>query len=339
MSLRNIDFWYWSRYFIDLYKDCPYSCIYCSTRKDASFTGITFIPGLPEEKEVIGLGLLSDIYHPDSQQNISLSNILELLNKRGYPVNILTKSDKILSNCDELKKFSEKARLRVTFTILTLDDELSTKLEGRAPKPSERLETLRMLRKADIPAGVAITPIIPHINDDETSLSKLVRESKRMGASWVLFSGFNPNASFLEYPLFNKLSSIYTDEEKLNKRYKKIKSFMVKILKEENLPIRIPRITLGLSSKKYYSHSISEYLFNISYLHELLGHELEMKRYRRVAYDINNMNMPLKSLAAKKKLGYIKGVNPEIEKVIEEVVYSGVSNFYTYLFKKVTSEV
>jgi DNA repair photolyase len=224
-------------------------------------------------------------------------------------VNIVTKSTTLVKDLPLLKKFSEKDRIRVTITILTLDDELALKLEGSSPPPSARFEALRVFRKAGIPAGLAITPIIPLVNDKDDLIEQLVLAAKRSDASWVLFSGFNPTSLFLGSSLWKKTAKIYTD-------------------------IRIPRITLNVYDTMYSSRVVSEYLFNISYLYELMDNHIEMLRFRRAGYEIEGLTASLKSIVVGKKLGFVKGINPEIEKTVEEILFANGSTLLSSLYKK-----
>ena len=301
IRLQNMDFWYWSQYFIDIYQNCPFRCCYCNTQKYKNLKGYSFVPALPEKKDVIGLGLMCDIYGHDTEGNQKTRNILGLLDKNRYPVNIVTKSDMIINDLDILKQFSRKGHVRVTFTILTLDEKLSQRLEGNAPRPAERLKALNILRREGIDAGVAVTPIIPCVNDDEKELAQLVKASKDMGAGWVLFSGFNPVRSFLQNPVWAESAELHTDKKNLDKHYSRIKKFMIKLLIQEKLPFRIPRITLNAFDRKYHSNLVSEHLFNISYLYELMSRDMEMLRYRRAGYKINGIIESLKHKVFSKK--------------------------------------
>src|SRR3546814_19248714 len=60
-------------------------------------------------------------------------------------------------------------------------------MEPRAPTPQRRLEALRTLNAAGVPAGVLTAPLIPAINDahDETLLAAAVRAGARH-AGYVL---------------------------------------------------------------------------------------------------------------------------------------------------------
>jgi hypothetical protein len=337
--LKTLDFWYWVRYYIDIYRECPYGCEYCNTRKKTHFTGLTFIRGIPEEKETIGLGLLSDIYSWRDRENETAHEILELLDRGGYGLNILTKSDQIIHDSDILARFAQMDRVRVTFTVLTLDEQLARNLEGHSPTPGKRLEALNILRGKGIPAGVAITPIIPCVNDEERALSDLVEACRDAGAQWVLFSGFSVVPKFLQNPLWEEVNLLHKDSERLGKRYETVKKLLIPLLRKDGLPIRIPRITFTLYNKKRTTQKVSEYLFNISYLYELLEDDVRMMRYRRAAYMIEKISASLATIVSNRELGYIKGVNPEIENVIEEIVLSGESNLYSTLSRTIYSEV
>ncbi len=334
MSLNRIDYWFWCRYFIDVYPECPYNCSYCNTLRRGFVRGLNYIHGLPGKGSTIGLGLVSDIYHAQPENNKVTRSILEILLDREHEVSIQTKSTTIAHDLDLLRQFAKRQSLRVTFTILTLDTHIWKKIEGHAPSPEERLHTLSILAEADIPVGIAILPIIPSLTDDRQELTRLVREAKHRGAEWVLFSAFTPVKSFLERPTMGSVKALINDEESLTLRYREIKHFMIDLLRGEELSLRIPRPNPGPPDLHFHNRSVSEYLFNISYYHELLENPVESARFRRAAHQVNDLRTSIKSIVFKKKLGYIKGINPEIEKVIEDIVVNGKCALYEELKQK-----
>ena len=374
VSLPKIDFWYWCRHFVDLSRECPYGCAYCNTQRrtlrkgggcapgnwpegcnphDESrrvetgalpegglrlLPGLRLEAGLPQEKEVIGLGLLSEPFRTGDDETGVLSSALRSLYDAGYPINIVTKSgltSGISGELEMLKRFARRGFIRVTFTILTTDESLSRELEGRSPPPAERFQALAALRREGIPAGVALTPVIPRVNDGDERIADLVDEAKRCGASWFLFSGFDPVRSFLQDPRWKQAEELHGEAEKLNAYYRGLKKTLVSLLVDANLPMRIPRITLNLFRQRSSIRMVSEYLFNISYLYELMERDVEMMRYRRAAHELNRNPVSLRSLLADKKLGFVRGVNPEIERVIEEVLYTEKSSLYLSLRERV----
>jgi DNA repair photolyase len=339
MGLKHIDHWYWCRYFIDVYPECPYGCSYCNTRKRKSMGGINFYRGLPRKNSTVGLGLISDIYHPDPAFNRVATEILEILLRKNYRINIQTKSSRIVHDLKLLENFALNNSIRVTFTILSPDAVLSRQIEGNAPDPQERLKSLSALTKKGIPAGIAVTPVIPFLTDDQQSLTELVRTAKDMGAGWVLFSGFNPLKSFYQNPVMVEKRHFHQNERFLNRRYREIKEFMIDLLHREGLPFRIPRLNPEPGDVHHEAGIVSEYLFNISYYYELLEDSLQSLRYRRAAFNIDSLDESLKSIVFRKKLGYIKGINPEIESIIKEIIMQGTCSLFDELKETLSTRV
>jgi DNA repair photolyase len=323
MSLNRVDYWYWCRYFIDVYPECPFGCSYCHTACRRGVKGLNYIRGLPKSGTAIGLGLVSDLYSPDPGQGRASRSVLEILLDRDHLVSIQTKSTHVLHDLDILKQFASKTSLRVTLTMLTSNPVIAKCIEGHSPTPEARLETLAKLSEADIPAGIAITPIIPSLTDDRQALSRLVKEAKKRGARWALFSGFTPVSSFLKQSGMNRVRAIVENQRLMAERNAEIKRFMVDLLREEEMPVRIPRPHPGPPDQRYHKGVVSEQLFNISYYHELLGNTVDAARFRRAGHRINDMEASIKSIVFRKKLGYIRGINPEIESIIEEIIMTG----------------
>jgi DNA repair photolyase len=326
MRLGCIDHWYWCRYFVDVYPDCPFRCSYCNTRGRLAVRGIEAVRGLPSTRSTIGVGLISDLYHPEGVHNEAAGQLLQILLDSGHSISIQTKSSSLLGDLELLEEFSRRRAVQITLTVLTPNPELASRLEGLAPSPGERLDVVGRLVDRGIPTGVAITPIIPFLTDGFDELEDLVREAGKRGAGWVLFSGFNP-PSARRIASIPELASLHLDRELLDKRYREIKAFMIGLLHDAGMPMRIPRLNPNPLASGYHNSLIGEHLFNISYYFELLDNPLQAKRYRRAAHRISDLEYPLKSVVFKKKLGYIKGINPEIEGVILDILSKGSSSF------------
>ncbi|MGB7256722.1 MAG: radical SAM protein, partial [Pseudolabrys sp.] len=96
-----------------------------------------------------------------------MRRILEVLDAAGHPVGIVTKSALVLRDLDILARMAERKLVKVALSVTTLDAELARKMEPRAATPMRRLETLRRLAQAGVPATVMVAPIIPALNDME----------------------------------------------------------------------------------------------------------------------------------------------------------------------------
>jgi DNA repair photolyase len=74
-----------------------------------------------------------------------------------------------------------KNLVQVSISIATLDAEIARRLEPRAATPKRRLEVLRQLNHAGIPAGVIVAPIIPALTDHD--IENVLQAAKNAGAT------------------------------------------------------------------------------------------------------------------------------------------------------------
>ncbi|HET9583141.1 MAG TPA: radical SAM protein, partial [Bradyrhizobium sp.] len=72
-------------------------------------------------------------------------------------------------------------------SVTTLDAKLARTMEPRASTPPKRLEAIRQLAEAGIPANVMVAPVIPALNDSE--IERILDAAAHAGvkeASYVL---------------------------------------------------------------------------------------------------------------------------------------------------------
>jgi len=173
---------------INPYRGCEHGCVYCFARPTHAYLGLS--PGLdfeskllvkPEaaallEKElaapdyeprVIAIGTNTDPYQPIERRYQVMRRILEVLDKAGHPVGIVTKSALVLRDLDILARMAERNLAKVALSVTSLDAELARKVEPRAATPMRRLEALRRLSAAGVPTTVMVAPVIPALNDME----------------------------------------------------------------------------------------------------------------------------------------------------------------------------
>jgi DNA repair photolyase len=55
----------------------------------------------------------------------------------------------------------------VAISVTTLDRRLARRMEPRASTPSRRLEAVRRLSEAGVPAAIMVAPVVPALNDHE----------------------------------------------------------------------------------------------------------------------------------------------------------------------------
>jgi DNA repair photolyase len=173
---------------INPYRGCEHGCIYCFARPTHAFLGLS--PGLdfetklfmkpdaPEllERELsarnytprtIAIGTNTDPYQPIERRHAIMRRILEVLERAGHPVGIVTKSNLVTRDIDILSRMARRKLVRVGISVTTLDAKLARIMEPRAPTPQRRLAALRELAAAGIPTTVMAAPVIPAVNDAE----------------------------------------------------------------------------------------------------------------------------------------------------------------------------
>jgi DNA repair photolyase len=107
--------------------------------------------------------------------------VLEVLERFGHPVTIVTKSAGVLRDLDILTRMAARNLAHVCLSVTTLDLKLARVMEPRAASPLKRLEAVSVLARAGVPAGVLVAPLIPGLNDAE--LERILEMSARAGAS------------------------------------------------------------------------------------------------------------------------------------------------------------
>ncbi|PAP95869.1 radical SAM protein [Mesorhizobium wenxiniae] len=173
---------------INPYRGCEHGCVYCFARPTHAFMGLS--PGLDFESKLfakpdaarmldkelskdgyqprtIAIGTNTDPYQPIEKQYRIMREILEVLEARGHPVGIVTKSALVTRDIDILSRMAERGLAKVALSVTTLDRMLARTMEPRASTPTKRLEAIRQLSDAGIPASVMVAPIVPGLTDQE----------------------------------------------------------------------------------------------------------------------------------------------------------------------------
>jgi len=186
---------------INPYRGCEHGCVYCFARPTHAFMGLS--PGVDFEAKLfakpdaarlldkelskdgytprtIAIGTNTDPYQPIEKQYRIMREILEVLEARGHPVGIVTKSALVARDIDILARMAERGLAKVALSITTLDRKLARTMEPRAATPTTRLETIRQLSDAGIPTSVMVAPIIPGLNDQE--IERILDSSLAAGA-------------------------------------------------------------------------------------------------------------------------------------------------------------
>src|SRR5881394_3347322 len=173
---------------INPYRGCEHGCVYCFARPTHAYLGLS--PGLDFESKLfvkpdapallerelsapnyaprtIAIGTNTDPYQPIERQYQVMRGLLEVLERAGHPVGIVTKSALVLRDIDILSRMARRNLVKVALSVTSLDPKLARIMEPRAATPARRLETVRRLSEVGVPTSVMVAPVIPAINDME----------------------------------------------------------------------------------------------------------------------------------------------------------------------------
>lgn len=174
---------------MNLYRGCSHGCIYCDSRSrcyqmnhafediEVKENAVELLEGALKRKRqkcMIGMGSMTDPYIPLELELEHVRESLKLIERYGFGVTLITKSDRVLRDLDLLKKINEKTKCVVQMTLTNIDDGLSRKLEPGVCTTTRRFEVLKIFRDAGIPTVVWMSPVLPFINDTRENISGLI---------------------------------------------------------------------------------------------------------------------------------------------------------------------
>lgn len=187
---------------VNPYRGCEHGCAYCYARPTHEFLG--FSAGLDFETRIlvktrapellraalaapgwkpqpVAMSGVTDPYQPAERRFQITRRCLEVFLDYRNPVVILTKNHLVTRDLDLLRELASFHCAAVFVSLTTLDEQLARDLEPRTSSPRMRLEAIRALAAAGIPAGVLIAPVIPVLNEPE--IPALLEAAAKAGAA------------------------------------------------------------------------------------------------------------------------------------------------------------
>lgn len=357
---KKIESWFLTAYGMNLYRGCCHNCTYCDGRAekyqvDGEFgkdvaVKVNAIEILqreldlkrkraPLKKGYVGLGGgVGDSYQSIEEKYELTRKTLHLLYEKNFPVHILTKSTLIERDIDILKQINNRSTIITSFSFSSVDDEISAIFEPGVPLPSERLETIKLLKKEGISCGMYLMPVIPFITDTVEKIQETLKKANDVGVDFIIFSGMTLkvgrqkdyfyNALKKNYPhLISKYKQIYKNNQwgsASDVYYELIHKTFNNVIKKYSIPMRIP--------PSLYRDILSEndlvivILEHIDYLLKTSGSK---SNYGFAAYSISKLKNPLSNLVG--QLKQINGVGGMTERIILEILKTGTSTYYEKL--------
>lgn len=141
------------------------------------------------KKCMIGTGSMCDPYMHCEEKLGFTRKCLEIIDKYGFGVTLITKSHRLLRDLDLLKSINGKTKAVVQMTMTTYDEGLCKILEPNVCTTKERFETLKILRDNGIPTVVWLSPLLPFINDTEENLRGILDLCFEAGVKGIICFG------------------------------------------------------------------------------------------------------------------------------------------------------
>ncbi len=138
---------------------------------------------------MITTGAMTDPYIPLEKELENMRKCLEVIEKHGFGVSVLTKSDLVLRDIDILKRINDKAKCVVAMTLTTYDEDLCKIVEPNVATTKQRFEVLKRFNEQGIPTVVWFCPILPFINDTKENVEGILSYCKQANVKGILTFG------------------------------------------------------------------------------------------------------------------------------------------------------
>lgn len=189
-----------SDYSLNCYTGCSHGCIYCYARFMQRFhphpepwgefvdVKVNAIEVLLRQLRRLQPGevfvsSVCDGWQPIEAECKLTRRCCDLLLKRGFRVNVLTKSSLLLR---DLELFAGR-NVRVGVTVTTLNEELRRLWEPKSSPVQERLQVIEQARQAELKTAIMFGPLLPYLSDNQASINSMFQRAAglRLDVIWV----------------------------------------------------------------------------------------------------------------------------------------------------------
>jgi DNA repair photolyase len=210
---------------VNPYSGCAHACSYCyvpdtvhaERRRWGTYVIVKrdlptrIARELPRRRRMtVFFSTATDPYQPAEAEHEVTRRCLEVLVRKDWPVEILTRSPLVVRDIDLFRQFSQ---VRVGLSIPTVDDEVRRVLEPKAPPIQARLDAIRELSAAGIPTFANYTPACPATSHDAEGIARVLLDA---GVHWANTSPWRRRSTTLG-PVWERLRG--TEWEWLTKHF------------------------------------------------------------------------------------------------------------------------
>ncbi|HEV3480349.1 MAG TPA: radical SAM protein [Gaiellaceae bacterium] len=153
--------------------------------------------------ESVAVGAATDPYQPAEGRYRLTRGCIGAFAEASNPFSLITRGPMIVRDLDVLTEAARRAKVSITFSIPTLDEDVWRKTEPSTAHPRQRLRAVKELVDAGIKVGVGMAPILPGISDRPEQLREVVKAAREAGATGVwtnlLFLRSGTREHFLEH--------------------------------------------------------------------------------------------------------------------------------------------
>jgi DNA repair photolyase len=150
-------------------------------------------------RETVAIGAATDPYQPAEGRYRLTRGCIRVLGTSRTPIDLITRGPLVVRDVDVMAEAARRAPVRVSVSIATLDEGLSSRLEPGVAPPRQRLRAIRTLTDAGIAAGVALAPVLPGLTDAPADLAAVLRAAREAGATHAWSNVLNLRAGTREH--------------------------------------------------------------------------------------------------------------------------------------------
>jgi DNA repair photolyase len=191
---------------VNPYRGCGHACTYCFARRTHTYLDlnagrdfereIVVKVNVPEKlraelarpswkREGVALGTNTDPYQWVESRYKLMPEIWRALLDHDTPGSLVTKSPLVLRDLPMLQELAAGPGFQAFLSVPTLDERAWRETEPHTPSPRARIQAVRKLNDAGVPAGVLIAPLMPGVNDTPEEVAEIVRLADEAGATSI----------------------------------------------------------------------------------------------------------------------------------------------------------